>query len=71
MSKFTFRFGTLKSASVETSAAGNAYVRYAIDAGKFTAYGVAFDEALGRNPRGRKDPRRRLHGHQKGPDRKR
>lgn len=46
MSKFTFRFGTLKSASVETSAKGKAYVRYAIDAGKFTAYGVAFDNEL-------------------------
>jgi len=43
---FKFRFGTLKAADVKTAASGKEYLRYAIDAGQFTAYGVAFEPAL-------------------------
>lgn len=43
---YTFRFGTLKSVDVQQSDTGTPYARFAIDAGKFTAYGVAFDAGI-------------------------
>lgn len=46
MSKFTFRFGTLKSTDIKQSGTGREYARFAIDAGSFTAYGVTFDPTL-------------------------
>lgn len=46
MSNYKFRFGTLKAAEIKTAASGVEYARFAIDAGKFTAYCVAFDAGL-------------------------
>lgn len=56
MSNFTFKFGTLKTAEIKNSANGTPFARFALDAGKFTVYGISFDSeiirALAETPEG-------------------
>lgn len=43
---FVFRFGTLKAFEQKNAATGTTYADFAVDAGKFTAYGRVFDAGI-------------------------